>query len=175
MDVIDEFLETWKTKSREYYDNIRAGYFEIVNTKDEDLKPLTNSEIYVYNHNCGIYSETKTPSTLRYYKEKVYLASNLGKNHTLKSYVGHYTFSYYDEYISKLINREAERKRAAFDAKINKKVGKVKSAHLTIGMDGEINGFVEGEKGKISVTTIGAGGYNIQRYHYRVLIKEIKD
>lgn len=37
-----------------------------------------------------------------------------------------------------------------------------------------INGKIIGEKGTAIIESIGAGGYNIQRYHIRVLVKEVK-
>lgn len=48
------------------------------------------------------------------------------------------------------------------------------AAGLHIGMNGEINGLVIGEQGKANVNTIGAGGYNIQCFHFRVLVKAVK-
>lgn len=34
-----------------------------------------------------------------------------------------------------------------------------------------LNGFIVGKEGRCNVESIGAGGYNIQRYHIRVLVK----
>lgn len=71
---------------------------------------------------------------------------------------------------------EQEKKNKILDLMIRTKevVGQIKNADcLTIGLDGHLNGIIEGEKGKAKVQTIDAGGYNIQCYHFRVLVKKI--
>ena len=66
--------------------------------------------------------------------------------------------------------------------RIKDKIGEVKTyknLHVTDGNAWHdngtaINGFVEGEKGKVQVSSIVAGGHNIQRLHVRVLVKKVK-
>ena len=71
--------------------------------------------------------------------------------------------------------READ--QAVIDQKIKivtrtfKKVGKIVDiSFATIGNDGSFNGIVIGENGTANIQTVLAGGYNIQRLHYRVLV-----
>ena len=57
--------------------------------------------------------------------------------------------------------------------RVGKIVGKITAGHNLVVVNGEIAGIIEGEKGRASIQTIGAGGYNIQRYHFRTLVKEV--
>lgn len=78
---------------------------------------------------------------------------------------------------------EQDNRRAAINLvenliiRIEKKAGNVTSyqgLYVTMGNRYEgavVNGRVEGDKGVAIVTSIGAGGYNIQRYHIRTLVK----
>lgn len=70
----------------------------------------------------------------------------------------------------------AERQRVellqTLSSRVIEKTGKVTNAKgLRIGDNGEINGYVEGDKGGATISTIIAGGWNIQCLHFRVLVK----
>jgi hypothetical protein len=74
------------------------------------------------------------------------------------------------------IEKLAERRRAdlieTLVYRVKEKVGNITdAAGLHIGANGEINGLVIGDKDSANVTTIYAGGYNIQCLHFRVLVK----
>lgn len=42
-----------------------------------------------------------------------------------------------------------------------------------LGQDGSINGTIHSSNGDWYIKTIGAGGYNIQRFHYRVIMRKL--
>ena len=63
----------------------------------------------------------------------------------------------------------AIRKQKLINAIINKGGKIIKVLHMRFDID--LDGAFECEKGTVTLNTIGAGGYNIQCYHYRTLIK----
>ena len=55
-----------------------------------------------------------------------------------------------------------------------KVIGKIIDASdLRVGPKGELEGIVEGEKGKVRVETVGAGGHTVQRFHFRTLVHKL--
>ena len=77
-------------------------------------------------------------------------------------------------WLEKEMEQEKREKLLDLVQRMMKVVGRITDAgHLSIGPKGDINGYIQGTEGKASVETIGAGGYNVQCYHFRTLIHEI--
>jgi hypothetical protein len=76
--------------------------------------------------------------------------------------------------IRKRVNKEAKARVLNLQSQIEKKAGKIITCNLFLNIKGEVDGTVQGEKATVNVNTILAGGYNIQRLHFRVLIKVVK-
>lgn len=78
--------------------------------------------------------------------------------------------SHTDEELRKINEREADIWLLDLYNRVKAVTGPVTDARYVSFKGKALNGIVEGEKGKAIVETITAGGYNIQRLHYRVLV-----
>jgi hypothetical protein len=80
-----------------------------------------------------------------------------------------------ENFIKDEIAHEKKRKGLKIVWDIKGYAGEIKSyERLYVDVSGNLNGIVVGERNTVEVNTIGAGGYNIQRYHYRTLVKVVK-
>lgn len=76
--------------------------------------------------------------------------------------------------LDEFLNEEVQARRVDLYHRCSAVVGIIQDATgITMGMNGSLNGIVVGDEGKASVKTILAGGYNIQRLHYRVLVNAL--
>ncbi len=187
--VIWDFLTEWESKCIEWYLHNAERYYQLSQTFADDYEqytieydetnPKPDSDDYSTmrryenlrrgyfnrfqeNYFMEINNLTKEVTRIRYnYKD--------GRQAEAISYVVD------EDKLKKVIAQEKERKYKDLVTRVQDIVGTITNAeHLSIGnQNGELNGYVEGTNGKCSVETISAGGWNIQCYHYRVLIHRI--
>ena len=78
-------------------------------------------------------------------------------------------------WLERTMEEEKRAKLLDLIGRIMSTVGTITDASaLYIGPEGDINGYIVGTEGKAKIQTIGAGGYNIQCFHFRTLIHEYK-
>lgn len=148
---IKEFIENWKKEAIDFY---YKGYNIIVTAK--------NAWNYQYFHGTKEEAEKAHEAYVALYNtySKEYCAQIFDRGE-----------SGWKEMVKKDIEREAVRKEKQLIDRVNHEVGAIVEAlSLKVGYDCGINGYIKGERGLCKIETIYAGGYNIQRLHYRVLI-----
>lgn len=179
-----EFLQGWRKAAYAYYMKEAENYIQL------------NKE---YKQKAAEYeqSEDFKQRVERYCNGKDYLRHN-GRVHALNHFYEQYyeavdpfarsLVNYHDEIdtamLNKVLDKEVQNKYNDFVRRVTEKVGEIQDASgLRVAGNGIINGFVIGDKGKASVETITAGGYNTsiivnskhgQCLHYRVLVKPIR-
>lgn len=187
--AIWDFLCDWENKAYNWYLENAKKYFEL--TRDYNASKQAFEKDYLENHTEPSKDDTRAymdwRNTKRYYtsawEERYYQPINeLTKSITNckgryedRNYV-YYDYSVNTDELAKYLKAEKDRKYQDLVKRITSITGDiVDAAGLYIGnKDGEINGIVVGEKASAKVQTISAGGYNIQCFHYRVLVHEIR-
>lgn len=156
LETLDRFLVEWVVAGEQHYENVKQKYIEFIKTgADKDA-----------------YKNAEKTKALFGSKQLAWDAGRLIRN---AYYCNDLICEEYTVFMKKVLLREAANKKAALEARIRKEVAEIVKVDLMIGIDGSLNGYVQGTAGKVTITTIGAGGYNIQRYHYRVLVKRVKE
>lgn len=145
---IREFINHWKERAINYY-------HEAIEQYNKELKE-------VYKLGYGIeYKRAKQELHEKY-------------NLVVRNLAYGYSPKDREERLQKIIEREAEAKEKTLIARVNKEVGIIEKAiELHVGVNGELNGMIKGEKGTCKIETIYAGGYNNQCLHYRVLVHKV--
>lgn len=158
--AIRQYLEVWKQKEVEYYENLFNYY--LTHKKEAEENKYKSYEFSTYSKEH------------KYYMDK---ARNFwNKVAPVQPFIeGGYNG------IPETLNNERVKKSVEWDAKlkydhlikqVEETTGEITDATgLYIGDKGEINGLIIGKEGTANVWTIGAGGYNIQRFHFRTLVQ----
>jgi len=189
------FLCNWETKAYnwylencKHYFELKKAYHEVFNNWEKDYLEKhpqpSNEDKNAYFQWDRSYRYAKKYWTEDYYKDINALTVDLIRT---RGHYGEYDEHYNREYIldtytvdteklAKYLREEKSRKYQDLVKRITAVVGEIQDAKgLSIGkQNGEINGVVVGSKGSARVETISAGGWNIQCYHYRVLVHLIK-
>jgi hypothetical protein len=187
--AIVEFLNGWKIRMTSAFTEGLIEYFE--------EKQMVHE---LYNKIGHYYYKASTPEEIAYeearkafrqkchgyYKKKEFINRwgnpdstevkvRDGEYEWLRPYCNESTMEEALNKLEKDLTQEWNRKYDFIIVRTNEIVGTITDAtNLKVGAKGDLNGYIIGTKGTAKVQTIGAGGYNIQCFHFRTLINPMK-
>ena len=187
--AILKFLELWKKRCTEFYGAGLKAYFDeqqqvrslyeaysrlpYGSAEYEEAKACYGAAHDVFWCKCRGYFETYQYER----RGRTYTGEQKvreGEYEYLTPYSGERTLKAAMQRLEKDLTEEANRKYDFIIERTNAIVGQITDASmLEVGEKGDLNGFIKGTKGTAKVTTIGAGGYNIQCFHFRTLIHKV--
>lgn len=193
--ILIDFLDDWKEHCREYVLTMADKYFE----EKQELKDTINTYCweyivdnkdkfdYLFNSYSGNFATFNNSINyaqyINNYKdskefESIYNVKELKKS--LENKYNNYFVQFYISHrqdinaLDKELEKEKNNKLLDLMNRVTAITGTITdTTNLKINAKGDIDGIIYGEKGNCKVITIGAGGYNIQCFHYRVLVKKI--
>lgn len=186
--AIVDFLNGWKARVTAHFDEGLREYYEekemvreLYNKIDRYYSIDESPEKKAYNEaqkafrcKCNGYYE-KREYTNRWGKpDTTSVKVRDGEYEWMKPYNGESTMEEAMKKLERDLVQEWNRKYDFIIERTNRIVGVITDASdLRVGNKGDLNGYIIGTKGTAKVQTIGAGGYNIQCFHFRTLIDAI--
>lgn len=169
--IIIDFLEGWKERAKKFYENSVDAWIDTLREYYEEDRKFCD---WLNNH----FADRKNKELVKKMEEPRLTAKAVHSDYSyLDRYMsGSFHSGYYlnTELLQKDLDNEANEKYDFIIERTNNIVGQITDASdLSIGNKGDLNGIIVGTRGKARVQTIGAGGYNIQVFHYRTLINRV--
>lgn len=197
-EVLSIFLENWKQKCTKFYIKLATDFLALSNKPAESyevtkevLESLTD-KAWV-NHRREIvkmYTDEEIADILagKITKSDLYYLHHTIKQQTVQRFISaHFASDMVmvakiteqrvidKDKLNKLLDEDVKLKRDMFLARIKEVIGDIKDLKgLRISPRGEINGIAKGVRCNAKVETITAGGYNIQCFHFRLLVNTVK-
>lgn len=173
--AIIEFLENWKVKVMEYYTERFARYLVAL----EEYYRKSSEHCDWFNHGGWKQENAKQiDEEYRKYRKEFNRKWGEMERYELREYnpeTKQYDRVFNRDRLQKELDQEANAKYDDIIERTNAICGKITDARgLWVGNKGDLDGIVIGERGTAKVQTIGAGGYNIQCFHFRTLVHEVK-
>lgn len=169
--AILEFLANWKAKVKEYY---RESFPKYLEDRAEWYK---KDKAHCDWHNHGDAWQMRRDNPDEYNRiEKEHRKARAAFEAKWKWITPYIERNQLNEVkLQKDLDKDADAKYDFIIERTNAIVGTITDAtNLEVGFKGDLNGYIIGERGTAKVETIGAGGYNIQCFHFRTLINRMK-
>lgn len=190
--IIKDFFERWKQESISFFSNRYDEYIafvqklrtdeyaarrEAVSTLPEYVQYAARAEIMSEYELLNVRPRQPMESYLRE-RNLDYMSIEESKRsfsgNIVQAMCRYREPSERSRFLEALIDREMRGKMLDLVQRIGQSVGRITDARGLHVSNGEIAGTIIGEHGTASIQTIGAGGYNIQRFHFRTLVHTLE-
>lgn len=177
--AIWDFLQEWRKQAYEYFiENIKL-YAKLRSEHEQKWKDYKETDDY--KEKLSRYNSNRFGD---YYVRNKWEENYYSPIHSITRDVYTYNGKWDDTKLNKILDKDVQNKYNNFVHRITEKAGVIQDASgLRIASNGFINGVVIGDKNKVKVEAITAGGYNTrvvvnvkhgQILHYRILVNIIK-
>ena len=162
--VLVDFLEAWKENCIGYFKSERKKYFA---ASEEHKTKIRDYEDQIWNRELSQeerkHLKQECRDAQKDFREKWHHVTKF--DHGAKTW---------EENLERDLELEKISKYDDIIERTNEIVGKIEDvSFLRVNGKGNLDGYIEGSRGRAEVHTIGAGGYNIQCFHFRTLIHKM--